>query len=53
MKKYDGIPNISKDSRLTAKYAKCYTEYEIFKKDIRNFDPKIRFNSSLRERLEI
>jgi decaprenylphospho-beta-D-ribofuranose 2-oxidase len=53
MKKYEGIPNISKDSRLTPKIAKCYTQYEIFKKDIRNFDPKIRFNSSLRERLEI
>lgn len=52
--KFKGLPNIAKDSRINQKVvATCFQQYEDFKLDLLKFDPKKRFNSSLRARLGV
>jgi decaprenylphospho-beta-D-ribofuranose 2-oxidase len=49
-----GIPNIIKDSRLSAAVVRqCYPEYKRFRENLRVFDPERRFRSELSERLEL
>jgi decaprenylphospho-beta-D-ribofuranose 2-oxidase len=49
-----GIPNIIKDSRLSAAVVReCYPEYKRFRENLRVFDPEGRFRSELSERLEL
>lgn len=49
-----GIVNLSKDSRLeTAFVRQVFPGYERFKKELAAFDPKRRFDSSLRRRLGV
>lgn len=49
-----GIPNIIKDSRLSAEtVAACYPEYEKFRKAIAEFDPARKYKSELSERLAL
>ena len=51
---HNGIPNLSKDSRIQAKaVSDMYQEYDKFKNDINEFDPKKVFTSSLRQRLDV
>lgn len=46
------IPNIVKDSRLSAKtVASCYPEYELMKKRLADFDPRRLYRSELSNRL--
>ena len=46
--------NLSKDSRLTAPFvSQLYPEYERFKTDLAAFDPRRRFDSALRRRLDV
>jgi decaprenylphospho-beta-D-ribofuranose 2-oxidase len=52
--KYNGIANLSKDSRIDEPVIKkMYPEFESFKKQINNFEGKFSLNSALRKRLEI
>ena len=54
LKKYDGIANISKDSRLTAITIKdMYPEYEKFRIELNKYDDSKKFHSKLRERLDV
>lgn len=47
-----GIPNIIKDSRLPRSVVDaCYPEADLFRDQLRTFDPKRRFCSELSERL--
>jgi len=49
-----GLVNLSKDSRLGAAFvAKVYPGYDRFKADLKTFDPKGRFDSALRRRLDV
>ena len=51
---YKGLVNLSKDSRLNVSVVKkLFSEYELFKERINDFDPTRRFQSLLRKRLEI
>jgi hypothetical protein len=49
-----GIPNISKDSRLSRDVVEAaYPEYGEFKERLRAFDPDRRMQSALRTRLDV
>ena len=49
---YSGIPNIIKDSRLPKHVVdKCFPEVDIFRKMLKDFDPKRIFKSDLSKRL--
>lgn len=49
-----GIANISKDSRLGAEVVRrMYPDYERFKTELNRFDPRRRFDSALRRRLDV
>ncbi|NCC51074.1 MAG: FAD-binding oxidoreductase [Spartobacteria bacterium] len=51
---HKGVVNLSKDSRLTAgTVATMFPEYERFKNELNEFDPKKRFNSALRMRIDV
>ena len=51
---HNGLVNLSKDSRLQADAAsKMFPEYKRFKREIHDFDPKRRFNSALRMRMDV
>jgi hypothetical protein len=50
----DGAPNIIKDSRLSKEVvAACYPEYDLFRSQLRQFDPKRIYQSELAERLAL
>lgn len=52
--KLGAIPNIFKDSRLPPEVvAKTYPDYELFRKRLKEFDPKGRYGSELSARLEL
>ena len=49
-----GVVNIAKDSRLTAAVVrKVFPEYDRFRDGLNRFDPKRRFDSALRRRLDV
>lgn len=49
-----GIVNVSKDSRLSAAFlARVFPEYDRFRADLSAFDPRRRFSSALRRRLDV
>jgi len=49
-----GIVNIAKDSRLEAAFVRrVFPEYERFRTELAAFDPKHRFDSALRRRLNV
>ncbi len=49
-----GIPNLSKDSRLSGAFLrKAFSEYDRFRERLHEFDPKRRFDSALRRRLDV
>jgi decaprenylphospho-beta-D-ribofuranose 2-oxidase len=49
-----GIVNISKDSRLQAKFAKrVFPEFDRFRMELAAFDPGRRFDSALRRRMDV
>jgi hypothetical protein len=53
-KKYNGIANLSKDSRLNGEtLSGMYREYDLLKEDLFKFDPEKHFTSALRERIGI
>jgi decaprenylphospho-beta-D-ribofuranose 2-oxidase len=48
------IVNISKDSRLQASFLeRVFPEFDIFRQQLAVFDPKRRFDSALRKRLDV
>lgn len=48
------LPNIIKDSRLSAKMVKStYPEYELFRERLHKFDPKRLYRSELSDRLQL
>lgn len=50
--RFGGIPNVIKDSRLSASVVRaCYFEYESFRDALRAHDPERLFRSELSERL--
>ena len=52
--KFNGISNLSKDSRISAgTVEKMFPEYHRFKSKLREFDPKKRFVSALRRRIDV
>ena len=52
--RFNGIANLSKDSRLQAKtISGMYGQYSKFKSEILKYDPKKHFTSSLRQRIEV
>ncbi len=52
--KLGAIPNIFKDSRLPPEVvAETYPDYELFRKRLKEFDPKGRYGSELSARLEL
>ncbi len=52
--RFNGIANISKDSRLHAKTINgMYSQYGKFKSEILKYDPRKYFTSSLRQRIEV
>lgn len=54
MGELQAIPNIIKDSRLTADLvSRLYPEYDLFCKTLRDFDPKRMYRSELSERLAL
>lgn len=47
-----GVPNIIKDSRLSLQVvSSCYPEYDLFRQQLHDFDPKRIYRSELSERL--
>ena len=49
-----GLPNVAKDSRLSATVAKsAFVGYDEFKRHLMDFDPRARFQSALRSRLNV
>jgi decaprenylphospho-beta-D-ribofuranose 2-oxidase len=49
-----GIVNLSKDSRLSGAFLrKVFPEYEAFRERLGNYDPKRRFDSALRRRIDV
>ncbi len=52
--KYNGIINLSKDSRASAELVKnCFADYNLFKQQLNEFDTEKVFTSELRKRLEL
>lgn len=52
--RFNGIANLSKDSRLKAKTINAmYEQYGKFKSELLKYDPKKHFTSSLRQRIEV
>lgn len=50
----NGIPNIIKDSRLSARMiAACYPDYDLFRARLQEFDPRRLYKSELSERLSL
>jgi decaprenylphospho-beta-D-ribofuranose 2-oxidase len=49
-----GIVNIAKDSRLTASFVRrVFPQYDLFRDALNRFDPRRRFDSALRRRLDV
>jgi len=49
-----GIVNIAKDSRVTAQLvSQLFPEYDLFRTKLNEFDPRRRFDSALRRRLDV
>jgi len=52
--KYRALPSVIKDSFLDREtFEKCYEQADIFREDLRKFDPKRSYKSELSERLFI